>query len=167
MAGKHADSPNYHRGRERLRVPLSSNWAIEYLRQLQLGSNPHIDHRARITVETRLKPVAKPFRSAVLRRLSKRETRIGLAILIAGFCGLAAMSFSNLSAERPVVQKSISPRIVCSLDSEVSVANPKNQLNFGGLESFVLDSSCKKAKYRVIRDVRTKQLVRSIKLETN
>lgn len=172
MAGKHTARTRSLAVRARVKIPLSSNWAIEYLRQLQLGNQPLLDNRARITIpvdrqndrDNRLHRFFAAFALRFNRIGGLRFNRTVSLIVLSGLVAFAFVAAVNQFVE-PRKFSSRQPKSavpVCKLETElqshrISIAD---WITFGGIELAEIESPCDSKKYRVLRDAKTKELLR-------
>lgn len=154
MAGKHLDLATSER--TRVRVPLFSNWAIEFLHHLELGNAPRLDHRARLTA---VLSVPQGIRRRPVLTFSFRAVTVFVAPVLA----LIAWSASSAVSGKPSVQPtSAQTGAVCE-----SIPHPNekelddlNWLNFGGVQTATYTQKCSDKTFRVVRKASGGKLLR-------
>ena len=165
MAGRHSlRTLTTEHTRVRVKVPLLSNWAVEYLKQLEQGNQPRLDHRARITVlgdRSNRQEQRRRLAASIFSRF--KYLRTSLAVL-------ALMSVSTLSWNFTWIQRSSEHLAVakptkkepCDLRAKLEDGKFKSLtwLGFGGLETTQIVSPCDKKNYQVVREVATRKILR-------
>ena len=153
MAGRHVEIA--HPKRSRVRVPPFSNWAIEYLKHLELGNSPRLDHRARLSA------VLPPH-----QRRQRTVVRINRKLL--AVAGLAATALIGLhSVAMQPIEKLPKPAVevtrgVCE---PVPRLNAKmleglNWLRFGGVQTATYRQKCSGKTFRLVRKSADRVLLR-------
>ncbi len=167
MAGRHTlKKVNESASRVPVRVSPLSNWAIEYLRHLEAGAEPRLDHRARITVQGNKHEVSGSSVIGLIRRSFSRSRKLGLVAALFALSCTIGLALNMSGSTKQVASKQVGPnqdrQPPCSLvlSIEAEEVGDVTWLGFGGLEIANLISPCDQKSYRVVRDASTGRILK-------
>ena len=154
MAGKHTGLAGS--GRSRVRVPWFSNWAIEYIKHLEMGNSPRLDHRARLTAVT----------SKQQRYRWRPRVRINAKFVVLSAVPIIAWCWSYALSEQPF---GASPKPTTAEVKEICDSIPRlnkkdlaalTWLKFGGVQTASYRQKCSGTTFRLVRSSSDGQLLR-------